>query len=242
MTPGVKPSLAMPWLPIYAGEADLQELLSWLNADEEIAFIISDGPKRWKAVSSLGAIGSGRNCIWHVPSGPLPLLGDGKIKDSHVPDPWNGWEEVRTGADPNKPYFGPGHPGIVWLDARPRGVGKRGAVGLSGFEWIGDRYRVIGKAAPEATKKWWQLRRFVKKVAVRIPRVGPHDGPNPEIYGASVGVSAHLGWGSTRLQPLVTPALGRPCRRRIKRANVSARRPGWLAEEARAELAAGRQR
>ena len=54
---------------------------------------------------------------------------------------------------------------------------------MSSFEWIGNRYRLIGEGAPEVTEKWWQrLRRQIKKRAVRIPREGPTDGPNAEIW------------------------------------------------------------
>jgi hypothetical protein len=183
----------MPWLPLYVNDADLQELLSWLNSDEEIAFIVSDGPKRWKAVPSLEKIANGRYCIWHSPSGPLPLLGHGTIKDSQVRDAWAGWTEVRTGADPNTPYFGPGHPGIVWLNARPTAYRTPKAIGLSSFEWIGNRYRIIGSPAPETTEKWWQqLRKCVKKVARRIPRDGPCDGPRPEIWAFPSAYNAFL--------------------------------------------------
>jgi hypothetical protein len=181
---------AMPWLPLYVDNADLQQLLSWLNSDEEIAFIVSDGPKRWKAVSSLDKFGRGCYCIWHLPSGPLPLLGLGTIKDSEVPDPWAGWTELRTGADPDTPYFGAGHPGIIWLNARPTACRNPKAIGLSSFEWIGNRYRVLGRPAAETTEKWWQrLRKSVKKVSHRIPRVGPCDGPLPEIWAFP---SAHV--------------------------------------------------
>lgn len=173
----------MSWLPMYVDKADLQQLLSWLNSDEEIAFIVSDGPKRWKAVPSLQKIASGRFCIWHTPSGPLPLLGYGTIKDTSVSDPRSGWTEVLTGADPNTPYFGSGHPGIVWLNAWPAAYRDPKAIGLSSFEWIGNHYRCIGRPAPETTEKWWQrLRKSVKKVAHRIPRDGPCDGPRPEIW------------------------------------------------------------
>jgi hypothetical protein len=173
----------MPCLPMYVDNADLQQLLSWLNSDEEIAFIVSDGSKRWKAVPSLQKIASGRFCIWHTPSGPLPLLGDSTVEDTYVNDPCSGWTEVQTGADPKTPYFGAGHPGIFWLNARPTAYSNPKVIGLSSFEWIGNHYRSIGRPAPETTEKWWQrLRKSVKKVAHRIPRSGPCDGLRPEIW------------------------------------------------------------
>lgn len=176
----------MPWLPLYADEDDFRDVLSWLNSDADIAFIVADGPQRWRAVARLEILTYGRYCLWHLPSGPLPLLGQGTIEDSQVPDPWAGWQEVRTGAEPSDPYFGSGHPGIVWLNARPVSPYQPRAIGLSSFEWIGNLNRIIGMPAPECTTKWWQrLRRTVKKVAIQIPRHGPSDGPDPEIWAFS---------------------------------------------------------
>ncbi|MCC7418729.1 MAG: hypothetical protein IT428_00470 [Planctomycetaceae bacterium] len=100
----------MPWLPLYADEDDFRDVLSWLNSDADIAFIVADGPQRWRAVARLEILTYGRYCLWHLPSGPLPLLGQGTIEDSQVPDPWAGWQEVRTGAEPSDPYSGPDTP------------------------------------------------------------------------------------------------------------------------------------
>jgi len=179
----------MPWLPLYIDRDDLAELVDWLNGEKVIAFILSDGPKRWRAFPELDRPPpDGRICLWHTESGPLPLLRSKVLHTLLVPrgkvrDPFEGWREQRTGADPTGPYFGAGHPGVYWFDVHTRSRHHERGIGLSGFEWIGNWYRPVGHPAPAVAMKWWQrLRRYVKKQAVRIPRDGPLDGPSPEIW------------------------------------------------------------
>ena len=175
---------SMAWLPIYIDENDAGLLLDCLNSDAEIAFIVSDGDGRWVARSTLAAPTDERFCLWHVPSGPLPLVRPGGAVPSVVADPWGGWSELRSGADPTRPYFGPGHPGIIWWNIRTKSYLTPGALGMSSFEWIGNHYRIIGSAADQSTERWWAgLRKLVRKMkARRIPRSGPIDGPHPEIW------------------------------------------------------------
>lgn len=172
----------MPWLPLYLNKTDLETLISWLNAETEIAYIVSDGPKKWKAVHGLPTPVDGRHCLWHTESGPLPLLRK-LLPDGEIHDPWSGWKEARTGANSSCPYFGAGHPGVYWLNAHTDSKRESGALGMSSFEWIGNRYRAIGHGAPEVARKWWgRLGRWAKKQAMRIPREGPCEGPHPEIW------------------------------------------------------------
>jgi hypothetical protein len=186
----------MPWLPLYADENDFAFIHSWLNSQEEIAFLVSDGEKRWKAVRTIPELQGPRHCLWHVHSGPLPLLaasigyvidvpGPRPIRrslgssgiDGVVQDPWTGWQELLTGHDPTQPYFGWGHPGVYWLNVRPKASESPEGLGLSSFEWVGNGYKCIGRPAPECAAKWWNtLKRWTKKQAIRIPRVGPWDG------------------------------------------------------------------
>lgn len=182
----------MPWLPIYADANDFRAIHDWLNASEELAFIVSDGPQRWRAVGSVPALDSERICLWHVPSGPLPLLRPSSSRDvGSVTDPWSGWEELRAGADPSHPYFGAGHPGIIWLNHRPVSRRSPRGVGLSSYEWIGNHYRVIGKAADASTEAFWRsMRRWTQKHSRKIPRAGALDGPRAEIFAFPSALAA----------------------------------------------------
>ncbi len=163
-------------------QSDLRALVSWLNNESDIAFIVSDGHKKWKAVHAVESPCDQRYCLWHSASGPLSLprkfLPDGTVRD-----PWKGWKEKLTGADPTCPYFGVEHPWIYWLSAKTESDREPNALGLSAFGWIGNRYGAIGNPAPPKTKKWWErLKRWVKKQAVQIPREGPIDGSKAEIW------------------------------------------------------------
>lgn len=168
----------MPWLPIYAVETDMRWLFNSLSAESEIAFLVPAGNRRWIAAKTKEFTGDCRICLWHVPSGPLPLLRERGKPESVVGDPWTGWTEERTGADPTTPYFGAGHFGVFWLNVCTAGRMKD-AIGLSSFEWIGNRYA----AAPEITERFWKkLGRIIKKQAVCVPREGAWDGAHPEIW------------------------------------------------------------
>ncbi len=47
-------------------------------------------------------------------------------------------------------------------------------IGMSSFEWIGNHYKSVGRAAtPEAERFWKELRRWVAQQSVKIPRTGP---------------------------------------------------------------------
>jgi hypothetical protein len=182
----------MPWLPIYADAVDFRVIHDWLNTSEELAFIVADGPRRWRAVPSIPILGSARVCLWHVPSGPLPLPHASPSRDvSSITDPWSGWEELRPGAIASRPYFGSGHPGIIWLNVRPVSRRSPQSIGLSSFEWIGNLNRVIGRAADPSTQAIWRsMRRWVQKRAKKIPRSGPLDGPGAEIFAFPSALAA----------------------------------------------------
>jgi hypothetical protein len=76
----------------------LRLVLAHLNADEEIAFLVSAGPDRWRAVEQVPNLEPGRTLLWHRPDGALPLLQpDGT--ETLIPDPFAGWvERVSTNA------------------------------------------------------------------------------------------------------------------------------------------------
>jgi hypothetical protein len=176
----------MAWLPIYAADNDWDLLLGLLNADSEIAFVSSDGAGRWRAINTIARLSVGRYCLWHVPSGPLPLLRPGGQPSGLVEDPFAGWREERQGADKEQPYFGPGHPGVFWLNVRPDTFGKYSGVrtiGLSSFEWIGNWYRSLGSSPELSTERWWRrLGAWARRHATKVPRGGLSQHDPPEIW------------------------------------------------------------
>lgn len=178
----------MPWLPMYLNSDDKAFLIDWLNQENNIAEIVLNEDKRWIATDNITISLNKRYCFWHNQSGPLPLLRSNKNlfgkkkKDGLIKNPYDGWTEERTGANPLLPYFGAGHPGIFWLNFSE----KKESITLSSFEWIGNHYSIIGSKAPEVTMKWWQrLRHFVMKNSIKIPRSGEIDGDHKEIWAFS---------------------------------------------------------
>jgi hypothetical protein len=174
----------MPWLPFYADERDFEQILNFLNEDLQITFIVSAGEKQWIAQKKVDSLKQMRYCLWHIPSGPLPLIqSDSNKEDSLIIEPWKGWEELCTGEDSSTPYFGAGHPGVFWLNVRLQGRMSSNSIGLSSFEWIGDHYKIVGDTTQSITKKWWQsLQRWVKSEAQKIPRSDSLSGTDSEIW------------------------------------------------------------
>jgi hypothetical protein len=190
----------MAWLPMYLLKPDIEFLNDWLNQEDDIAFLVSNGSKKWIARKEHNInfdIDSQTNnsfikrySLWHIASGALPLLGgnsgavslrlnkDDFIQET-IADPWKGWTEKRTGADSSTPYFGAGHPGIFHLTIK---MPANNEIPISGIEWIGNHYRIIGNGADKTTEAFWnKLRRMAKKVATQIPRCNDSMGRN-EIY------------------------------------------------------------
>lgn len=140
--------------------------------------------------------------LWHTPTGPLPLLSADPAAKAldWIHDPWSGRQERRAGRNPKVPYFGAGHPGVYWLNLRtdPDRPSKTAEIGLSSFGWIGNHYRPIGSAADPSTERHWKaLRRWVAKVAVKIPRAGAADGPGSEMFAFPAAFAA-VRTGATR--------------------------------------------
>lgn len=193
----------MGWLPLYLVYEDVEFLNDWLNQEEEIAFLVSNGPSKWIAKKQHDIIadlqqqkldgyihGNYLNYrLWHIPSGPLPLFGSGNGKlrfhkedwdENNIKDPWAGWTELQAGADSSVPYFGAGHPGIIRLKIHLSHDKKE--IPMSDFQWIGNHYKIIGSAADKSTEKFWnRLRRMTKKIGTHIPRGNRQEGKN-EIY------------------------------------------------------------
>jgi hypothetical protein len=181
----------VPWLPLYLYDEDADRVLEMLNDDPDVMYIVSDGPSRWKAIAALTSVPAGRYGLWHVPSGPLPLLGLSREREGWIADPSSGWEELKPGFDPSTPYFGAGHPGIFWLNLKNELPGSENYIGLSSFEWIGHRYDALGVKASADTDKWWKrLGSGIRRVATKVPRGGPGEPTKPEIYALPNALAA----------------------------------------------------
>lgn len=180
---------------MYLLPPDIELLNNWLNQENEIAFLVADGPGKWIAQNSrtishdidTQVAMRGHSFLrpdyveynlWHVPSGPLPLLTQG-LTDGLIQDPWQGWTELRGGQNPRIPYFGAGHPGIIHLELK---LYPSAEIPMSNFGWIGNHYRISGSAADKSTEYFWKrLRRVIKKMATQIPRANYAGGKN-EIF------------------------------------------------------------
>lgn len=161
----------MASIQFYLDRSDLSELSEWLSSEVDIALIESLGEGRWRAVNTFKITASGNYRLFHIPSGPLPLLPNSHDEEKRpIEDPFQGWTECRAGADSTQPYFGPGHPAVFSLTVRLIDQGKPST---SSFAWIGNHYAVIGLSATDASKKWWQrLRRWIKKNGQNVEAVG----------------------------------------------------------------------
>jgi hypothetical protein len=171
-------------------EAYVSRVRQLLGATTEAAtlypsFVLSDtlSQQRWKAVRSVPRLRDGKHCLWHVPSGPLPLPIDRNTGQA-VADAWSGWMETRPRSDPTMPNFVPGHPAEIYLEVwtrhRPYSQAERASLPmllsywtgehdvlvLSTFGWIGDYYA----PAPPAAWSWW--RRLEAWMAVQTTSIG----------------------------------------------------------------------
>ena len=156
---------------MYLLAEDVPSLLGLLNTDDNIAFLVSDGPNRWIARRELIHLPAGRKSLWHIPSGPLPLLYPKPSNQvGSISNPFSGWVEQQPGADRSTPYFAD-HPGALWLNLNLQGRDTGSICGLSSFEWIGNHYAVIGRPAPPQTVRWWKaFQARVRKRTRRVPR------------------------------------------------------------------------
>lgn len=68
-------------------------LFNALSLEPEVAFLLSVGDKRWAAVQKQAFDGDRRIGLWHVPSGPLPLLRERGQPESQIEDPFASWKK-----------------------------------------------------------------------------------------------------------------------------------------------------
>jgi hypothetical protein len=108
----------MSCIQLYAVEEDIKKIFDWFSQEEEIAFVVPNGKKRWKASGNHAFQGDGHYILWHVPSGPLPFVrANNRDVEDYVSDPWQGWKEEVEGGYEDIPNFGPTSVGTLELDA-----------------------------------------------------------------------------------------------------------------------------
>lgn len=180
--------MAAGWLPLYMVAEDVPLLRTRLNDDPEIAFILRDGPGRWRAVRHADDI-HGKMMLWHMPGGALPLL-HRQGEDTPIENPFAGWTEERPGLDQSVPYFGPYSPSSlllrIWVPGW-RGL-PPGCVDISDVSWPALRAM---RSPPSPTRQWWnQLRKWVRQHAHRITRRGPLEGSRADIWAMPAALHA----------------------------------------------------
>jgi hypothetical protein len=185
---------------MYLDGPDIDLVLQRIDRDDELAWLVPNGTAgSWRAQREHPEQLLRRHLLWHIPSGPLPLLPTDRLDRTPVAelprvDPWEGWSERRAGANPTVPYFGAGWPGTYALSLRSRDLDGSAEVGISAFEWIGNRYAPIGRAADPSTERHWRaLRSWVRNNAIRVERTGsidPASAPSPraDIYAFPAAV------------------------------------------------------
>ncbi|QDP84472.1 hypothetical protein FNJ88_02465 [Chryseobacterium sp. SNU WT5] len=162
---------------MYLTKKDVQILNDLLNQEEQIAFLVSNGNRKWIAKNEHNILeeierqnsdfGFVEYKLWHIPSGPLPLF-DHINSGKKIVNPFEGWTEITSGADLDVPYFGAGHPGVISLEIKINNVGE---IPMSSFGWIGNHYKIIGNGSEKVTEKFWsKLRRTIKNLSKQIPR------------------------------------------------------------------------
>ena len=101
-----------------------------------------------------------------MPSGAID------IADTLVDDPFQGWVQKLDHAGATRPWFGDNLPGPYSFTFAEDGCEAPGSLARSGFSWLGDRYKSIGKPANPVARSWWRkLQRFVERSTTAVPWV-----------------------------------------------------------------------
>lgn len=165
---------------MYLDLADVPLLQDYLNAESEIAIIVRSANSGYLTVKPVTLEPNAQYTLWHLPSGEIPqdcLDADGNI----VADPWEKWHlgaiNLRLEVCPRKyQTFVPRSLGVGFDLAT---FDDPSALGRSDFEWVGNKYSVIGKPAHPATDRWWKrLRRWVARNSTKVASYGALDNPD----------------------------------------------------------------
>lgn len=170
---------------IYATKTDADTIREWINNDPDVAWVckISERDRcyRWKASSSLGVLQEQEYAIWNLKSGPLTIpSAHTNIQDDLIDDPFEGWDQTLSESHKTSPWFGGNLPGPYSFRFAEAGREAPGSLGRSGFSWLADRYKSIGKPARPEAKRWWRrLERFLEQSTKQIPWMPPSAGKRP---------------------------------------------------------------
>jgi hypothetical protein len=173
----------LPYIGLYLDQPDLSLLQDFLNHEDEILFVMPAEPGHYAIADSVTLEPNAVYTLWHAPSGEIP----DQCRDRHgriVSDPWR---VDNTSAFRLTLEVCPGK--YQQLVPRSEGPGfdlqmfeDPCAIGRSGFEWLGNKYRPIGTGADPKTERWWQrLRRWVAKHGRKVTWTGPLEEPASEL-------------------------------------------------------------
>ncbi|MBB4228505.1 hypothetical protein [Rhizobium mongolense] len=160
---------------IYATKHDADVIRKWINDEPDIAWIVKvaeqDQTCHWKAISAIEALEEQTYALWHTRSGPLNIPScDRNVPDAIVADPFAGWSQTMQHSGATSPWFGGNLPGPYSFTFAESGREAPGSLARSGFYWLEDRYKSVGKPANPEAKLWWKkLRRFLEKSTTQVP-------------------------------------------------------------------------
>jgi len=115
----------LAWIPFYADKVDIVLIVSKLNHDTDIAYILPGTWGRWKAHRTAEDLQDGTYCLWHVAGGPITSYREGKDdilgsamrrqmgiagnmleEDGIVLAPWKGWKGPHVTGKKSVPFLG----------------------------------------------------------------------------------------------------------------------------------------
>ncbi|NTZ43346.1 hypothetical protein G7A66_09665 [Altererythrobacter sp. SALINAS58] len=173
----------MAWIPLYIGSEDLPLLNEILRSDNDLALLRHEQGDRWKAVLDYEVEADGHYSFWHKDGGPLLVPDKVRLSDIYeeIINPFEGWDQHRLNQF-GQPFLN-NLPSIIDLTVMVEPKNSEDSFGMSSFGWIGNYFSVLGKVAPDATKKrWTKLRREVSKIAPRVPRGWLTRDTKPEVF------------------------------------------------------------
>ena len=160
----------------YATSKDIEIIQQWINSETQIAWIVkeSEFEKKytWRAVNEINKLKDGGTySIWHVNSNALVIPSESTdTTDVVVTDPFKSWSQTLKYENATDPWFGKITPTLFFLTFSEKGHELPNSIGRSGFGWLADRYKSLGRPAHPEAKLWWKkLQRFITKNSVSVP-------------------------------------------------------------------------